>query len=50
MRKTATKYSPEVSVRAARMVRDHQGDYHFEWKVIGSIAAKIGCTAEKLRR
>jgi transposase len=50
MSKTTNKYSPEVRDRAVRMVRDHRGDYASEWEAIGSIAAKIGCTAETLRR
>ena len=31
------------------MVLDHQGDHASQWAAIGSIAAKIGCTAETLR-
>ena len=31
------------------MVLDHQGDHTSQWAAIGSIAAKIGCTAETLR-
>ena len=45
-----TRYSPEVRERAVRMVREHQDDYTSEWAAIVSIAAKIGCTAETLRR
>ena len=48
--KTATKYSPEVRERAVRMVREHQGEHDSEWATIVSIAGKIGCTAETLRR
>jgi len=32
------------------MVREHQGEYASEWAAIQSIATKIGCTAETLRR
>jgi transposase-like protein len=32
------------------MVLDHQGDHGSQWAAISSIAAKIGCTAETLRR
>ena len=32
------------------MVRDHQGDHASQWAAIASIASKIGCTAESLRR
>jgi transposase len=31
------------------MVREHAGDHASQWAAIGSIAAKIGCTAETLR-
>lgn len=48
--KTSTTYSPEVRERAVRMVREHQGEHESEWAAIISIASKIGCTAETLRR
>ena len=48
--KTNTSFSAEVRERAVRLVREHQGDYSSEWAAISSIAAKIGCTAESLRR
>ena len=48
--KTSTNFSPEVRERAVRMVREHQGEHESPWATIGSIAAKIGCTAETLRR
>ena len=48
-RKTAASYSPEVRGRAVRMVLDGAGEHGSQWAAIGSIAAKIGCTAETLR-
>jgi transposase-like protein len=48
--KTATKFSPEVRERAVRLVREHQGEHESQWATIQSIAGKIGCTAETLRR
>ena len=48
--KTMNKFSPEVRERAVRMVEEHRGDYGSEWAAITSIAGKIGCTAETLRR
>jgi len=47
--KTATRYSAEVRSRAVRMVLEHGADHASQWTAIGSIAAKIGCTAETLR-
>ena len=43
------KYAPEVRERAVRMVFEHAGEHDSLWAAIGSIAAKIGCTAETLR-
>jgi transposase len=47
---TATKYSPEVRERAVRMVMEHQTEHESQWAAIISIASKIGCTAETLRK
>ncbi len=48
--KRSTRYSPEVIERAVRMVFEHGGEHGSQWAAIESIAAKIGCTAETLRR
>jgi transposase len=44
------KYAPEVRERAVRMVFEHQEEYKTQWAAIISIASKIGCTAETLRK
>ena len=44
------KYSPELRERAVRMVLDHAGDYPSQWAAIRSVAEKLGCTTEGLRR
>ncbi len=31
------------------MVRQHEAEYASQWAAIGSIASKLGCTAETLR-
>jgi len=49
MRKSP-KFSPEVVERAVRMVFDAKEQYPSQWAAIESIAGKIGCTAETLRR
>jgi len=46
----SNRYSPEVRERAVRMVFEHQREYPSQWQAVVSIAAKIGCTAETLRR
>ena len=43
-------YSPEVRERAVRMVWEHESEHASQWAAIGSIAGKMGCTAETLRR
>ena len=48
--KTETRYSPEVRERAVRMVLDQQNQHESQWAAMVSIAAKIGCTTETLRR
>ena len=50
MSKMGHRFSPEVRDRAVRMVGEHRADYGLEWEAMSSIASKIGCTAETLRR
>lgn len=33
-----------------KLVLEHQTEYDSQWAAIGSVAAKIGCTAEKALR
>ena len=47
---TSRRYSPEVRERAVRMVLEQQKEHSSQWATIQSIASKIGCTSETLRR
>ena len=44
------RFSPEIRERAVRMVLEHQDAHDSQWAAITSIAEKIGCTAETLRK
>ena len=48
--KTQKRYSPEVQERAVRLLFEHRDEYESEWSALTSIASKIGCTAETLRK
>ena len=45
-----SRFSPEVRDRAIRMVLEHADEHNSQWAAITSIAEKIGCTAETLRK
>jgi transposase len=45
-----TRHAPEVRERAVRLVLEHEGEYDSQWAAIRSVAAKIGCSAETLRK
>lgn len=46
----ARRYAPEVRERAVRLVQEHEREYPSQWAAIRSIAEKMGCTREALRR
>jgi transposase len=45
-----SRYSAEVRDRAVRLVMESEGDHGSQWAAITSVAAKIGCTPETLRK
>ena len=45
-----SKYPPEMRERAVRLVFEQQGKHESQWAAIVSIAEKMGCTAETLRK
>lgn len=44
------RYSPELKERAVRMVAEHRQEYRSQTAAIASVAEKLGCTPEALRR
>jgi transposase len=45
-----SRYSPELRERAVRMVFEHASEYDSQWATIRSVAEKIGCSPESLRK
>ena len=45
-----SKYSPEVRERAVRMVFEHAHEHSSQWATMRSVAEKLGCTTDALRR
>ena len=48
--KRQKRYSVEFRERAVRLVEEQQKDGNSQWAAMQSISAKLGCTAETLRR
>src|SRR6186713_341154 len=46
----SANFPKEVRERAVRLVLKQQDSHASQWAAIGSVAAKIGCTHETLRR
>lgn len=45
-----SKFAPEVRERAVGLVREAQQSHESEWAAIKSVAEKIGCSPEALRK
>ena len=45
-----SRYPAEVRDRAVRLVMESEGGHDSQWAAITSVAAKIGCKAETLRK
>ena len=46
----SSKYAPELRERAVRLVQEHAHEHPSQWAAIRSVAEKLGCTVEALRR
>jgi transposase len=45
-----SKFAPEVRERAVRLVQETRQSHDSEWAAISSVAEKVGCTPESLRK
>lgn len=43
-------YDRETRAKAVRLVQEHKGDYESEYAAIKSVSARLGMTAETLRK
>jgi len=46
----ASRYSPEFRQRAVHLFQEQQDHHPSKWAALSSIAGKVGCTSETLRK
>jgi transposase len=46
----ASRYDENTKARAVRLVREHAGDYETGWAAMRAISARLGMSAETLRK
>jgi transposase len=46
----SSRYDRETKAKAVRLVKDHVGDYESEWAAICAVSARLGMSAETLRK
>ena len=46
----ASRYAPEFRERAVHMLQEQRSEHPSEWAALKSVAGKVGCTAETLRK
>jgi transposase len=45
-----SKYDDNTKAKAVRLVREHRDDYDTEWAAMRAISARLGMSAETLRK
>jgi transposase len=45
-----SRFDKETRARAVRLVKDHVGDHESEWAVMKAVAARLGTSAETVRK
>ncbi|MDT5143955.1 MAG: hypothetical protein QOD02_3816 [Mycobacterium sp.] len=45
-----SKYDENTKAKAVRLVREHADDYDSEWAAMSAISARLGMSAETLRK
>lgn len=46
----SSRYDKEIKAKAVRLVQEHAGDYGSEWAAMSAVSARLGMSAETLRK